>query len=97
MGPGLIRDPVILLADVTEPAPLRVVSVLGTETNLGYDRATGGCGNARLRWLHRLGWSLAEGLGGHNYRGLLWSHHSHGWCQGGLLKEERRDEEINRM
>lgn len=70
-----------------------VVGVVGTETNLGHDRGTRGCGNARLRWLHRLGWRLAEGLGGHNYRGLLLSHHSHGWCQGGLLKEERRDKQ----
>lgn len=69
----------------------------GTETNLGHDRSAGGRGIARLQRLHRLGWSLAEGLGGHNYRGLLWSHHSHGWCQRGLLEEESRDEEINRM
>lgn len=73
------------------------VGVVGTETNLGHDRSTGGRGNAWLRRLHRLGWSLAEALGGHNYRGLLWSHHSHGWCQGALLEEQRRDEEINRM
>lgn len=68
-----------------------------TETNLGHDRSTGGRGIARLQRLRRLGRSLAEGLGGHNYGGLLWSHHSHGRCQRGLLEEERRDGEINRM
>lgn len=103
VGPELSRDTASLLADVTMPAPLRVgcrgrrVGVAGTETNLGHDRSTGGGGDARLRRLRGLGWSLAEGLGGHNYRGLLRSHHSHGWCQGALLEEQRRDEEINRM
>lgn len=52
VGPALSRDTASLLADVTVPAPLRVecrgvqVGVVGTETNLGHDRSTGGRGNA---------------------------------------------------
>lgn len=58
VGPGLrSRDTASLLADLTVPAPLGGgggecrgglgrVGVVGTETNLGHDRSTGGRGDA---------------------------------------------------
>ena len=95
---GWACDTASLLAAVTVPVPFRVECGRwqgrgGGEaegTDLGHDRSSRGCCDARLHRLYWLGGSLGRGLGGRNHGGLLRSRHCHSRCHRALLEEQRK-------